>query len=145
MPTPKQLRRYRAAHAFADRGWFVQPLVPGTSRPMSCELCWTESPKYVPHRGFADCPHPADFCHSFYSATCDHDLIESWFRRFRNQLAGRQDWERFHCESQHHCGMCCSSCWDEYQDGNGIMVDGWCCCRAVRQSAAGPCGGLSKS
>lgn len=88
MPTPEQLRRYRAAHAFADRGWFVQPLIPGTSRPMSCELCWTESPKHVPHRGFADCPHEPDFCHSFYSATVDHNRIESWFARFPNMNVG---------------------------------------------------------
>lgn len=88
MTTPEQQRRRRAAHAFADRGWFVQPLIPGASRPMSCELCWAESPKYVPHRGFADCPHPADHCHSFYSATTDHGRIESWFRRFPNMNLG---------------------------------------------------------
>jgi hypothetical protein len=88
MATPEQQRRRRAAHAFADRNWHVQPLVPGTSRPMSCELCWTESPKYVPHRGFGDCPHEADFCHSFYSATCDHGRIEGWFRRFPNMNVG---------------------------------------------------------
>jgi hypothetical protein len=86
--TPEQQRRRRAAHAFADRGWHVQPLVPGSSRPMSCEMCWSESPKYVPHRGVADCPHPLDCCHSFYAATTDHGRIESWFKRFPNANVG---------------------------------------------------------
>lgn len=86
--TPEQQKRRRAAHAFADRGWHVQPLVPGTSRPMSCEICWTESPKHVPHRGIADCPHPPDFCHSFYSSTTDHGRIEGWFERFPNMNLG---------------------------------------------------------
>lgn len=86
--TPEQQKRRRAAHAFADRGWFVQPLVPGTSRPMSCELCWSESAKYVPHRGIDDCPHSPDYCHSFYAATVDHQRIESWFDRFPNANVG---------------------------------------------------------
>ena len=85
---PEQQKRRRAAHAFADRGWHVQPLVPGSSRPMSCELCWSESPKHVPHRGIADCPHPPDYCHSFYSATTDHARIESWLDRFPNANIG---------------------------------------------------------
>lgn len=81
-------RRWRAAHAFAEHGWHVQPLVPGKSHPMSCETCWADSPKYVPHRGFDDCPHPPDHCHSFYAATTDHSRIDSWFRRFPQMNIG---------------------------------------------------------
>jgi hypothetical protein len=55
-----------------------------------------------------------------------------WFRRFRNQLAHGQWLDRFYCETEHHCGPCCNSCFDEFQDGYGVMLDGWCCCQAVR-------------
>jgi len=81
-------QRWRAAHAFAERGWYVQPLIGGTSRPMSCKLCWSESPDYVPHSGIGDCPHDPDHCHSFYAATVDHELIDSWFRRFPTMNVG---------------------------------------------------------
>lgn len=55
---------------------------------MSCELCWADSPRHVPHRGIADCPHSPDFCHSFYSSTVDHGRIESWFDRFPDANVG---------------------------------------------------------
>lgn len=58
-----------------------------------------------------------------------------WFRRFHGKLAAWQDWERFYCESEHHRGLCCSSCFDEWGDGYGVMVDGWCCCRAVKEGS----------
>lgn len=80
--------RWRAAHAFAERGWYVQPLIGGTSRPMSCKLCWSESPDYVPHSSIGDCPHDPDHCHSFYAATVDHGVIDSWFRRFPTMNIG---------------------------------------------------------
>lgn len=51
-----------------------------------------------------------------------------WFRRFGTQLGWRHDWDRFYCTSEHHRGLCCSSCFDEYQDGYGIMMGAWCCC-----------------
>lgn len=53
-----------------------------------------------------------------------------WFRRFSDQLGRRRDWDRFYCQSERHRGFCCTSCFDEYQDGYGVMVDGWCCCRS---------------
>lgn len=54
-----------------------------------------------------------------------------WFRRFADQLAKRKDWDRFYCQSEHHHGTCCYSCFDEWQVGIGVMMDGWCCCRAI--------------
>lgn len=56
-----------------------------------------------------------------------------WFRRFGTQLGRRKGWDLFYCESEHHRGLCCGSCWDEWQAGTGVMVDGWCCCQAIRE------------
>lgn len=58
-----------------------------------------------------------------------------WFQRFRDQLGRRRDWDRFYCQSEHHRGLCCYSCADEYQVGHGPMLDGWCCCRDGRIAA----------
>ncbi len=55
-----------------------------------------------------------------------------WFRRFWQQLAAGQRLDRFYCESEHHRDTCCASCFDEYQDGYGVMMDAWCCCRGFR-------------
>ena len=55
-----------------------------------------------------------------------------WFRRFGNQLGVRKDWDRFYCTSEHHRGLCCNSCLDEYLDDTGVMQDGWCCCQDQR-------------
>lgn len=79
---PVTERRRRAGHAFIERGWPVLPLVPGTSRPMACRQCSSTSPERVPHIGLEDCPHPADYCHSWKSATRDHARLDSWLDRF---------------------------------------------------------------
>ena len=55
-----------------------------------------------------------------------------WFRRFRRELADRQDWDRFYCTSECHLGSCCYSCFEEGEHGTGVMQDGWCCCRDER-------------
>lgn len=55
-----------------------------------------------------------------------------WFRRFGQQLGARKDWDRYHCQSEHHRGLCCLPCDDEYEAGVGVMMDGWCCCRDQR-------------
>lgn len=55
-----------------------------------------------------------------------------WFRRFRSDLAPSGDLSRYFCQSEHHRGPCCSSCESEAEDGFGIWVDGWCCCRDER-------------
>lgn len=81
-------RSRRAAHAFIERKWPVLALIPGTSRPMSCDLCNSRSPRYVPHHGIDDCPHAPDYCHSFHAATLDHAKVESWFDRFPNANVG---------------------------------------------------------
>lgn len=58
-----------------------------------------------------------------------------WFRRFGSQLGQRTDWDRYYCTSEYHRGICCTSCWDEYQDGYGVMMDGRCCCHDQRPRA----------
>lgn len=58
-----------------------------------------------------------------------------WFRRFGDQLGVRKDWGDYYCQSEHHRGLCCSSCYGEYLDGyqgGGVMMDGWCCCQDER-------------
>ena len=68
-----------------------------------------------------------------------------WFRRFRQELyeqvqalpvherlALPQDSHEYFIDSVHHRGPCCSSCFDEWGYGTGVMVDGWCCCRDER-------------
>ncbi|MET9086148.1 hypothetical protein ABZX77_30455 [Streptomyces sp. NPDC004237] len=55
-----------------------------------------------------------------------------WFRRFGRELAPRRDWSQYHVHSEHHLGTCCDSCFDEYLDGTGVQLDGWCCCRDQR-------------
>lgn len=57
-----------------------------------------------------------------------------WFRRFIDQLGQRTDWARYYCESPHHTGACCGSCFDESNDGYGVLLDGWCCCQDTRMS-----------
>jgi len=60
-----------------------------------------------------------------------------WFKRFGEQLGKRKDWDDYYCQSEHHRGLCCGSCYSEYEDGyqgGGVMVDGWCCCRDERAS-----------
>jgi hypothetical protein len=32
----------------------------------------------------------------------------------------------------HHLGYCCGSCQSEYEDGFGVIMDGWCCCKDER-------------
>lgn len=79
---PVHERRRRAGHAFIERGWPVLPLIPGTSRPMACRQCASTSPERVPHLGIEDCPHEADYCHSWKAATLDHQRLDTWFDRF---------------------------------------------------------------
>lgn len=86
MTSPEQRRR--AGHAFIERKWPVLMLAPGTSRPMSCELCYSKSPRYVPHHGIEDCPHAADYCHGFHAATLDHGKLDSWLGRVSNANLG---------------------------------------------------------
>jgi hypothetical protein len=82
-----------------------------------------------------------------------------WFERFwdevREQRAklpmvwvgavGRQPYERrgesewtplseYWCDSQHHKGPHCGSCLGEFEDGFGVLMDGYCCCRQIRES-----------
>lgn len=57
-----------------------------------------------------------------------------WFRRFGQQLGPRKDWDRYYCQSEHHPGLCCSSCDDEYEAATGVRLDGWCCCRDQRSA-----------
>jgi hypothetical protein len=55
-----------------------------------------------------------------------------WFRRFAQQLSPRRDWDRFFCSSVEHVGPCCFSCDEELMQGEGVQLDGWCCCRDGR-------------
>ncbi len=62
-----------------------------------------------------------------------------WFDRFQAQIA-RQDLSAFHCQSLHHLGPCCGSCYGEFEDGyqgGGVMMDGWCCCHDERMPRVG--------
>jgi hypothetical protein len=55
-----------------------------------------------------------------------------WFKRYRSQMrAARYPfWERFHCESEQHTGLCCSSCIEDVNEGYEDWDEGRCCCRA---------------
>lgn len=55
-----------------------------------------------------------------------------WFRRFWPALVRPQNLSGFWCTSEHHVGPCCVSCDSELQDGFGVQVDGWCCCKDGR-------------
>jgi hypothetical protein len=66
-----------------------------------------------------------------------------WFARFGEQLGKRNDWDDYYCQSEHHRGLCCGSCYGEYEDGyqgGGVIADGWCCCRDGRASWKGGTG-----
>ena len=54
-----------------------------------------------------------------------------WFRRFGSELGRRRDWDSFYCHSEHHRGLCCTSCWE---DGDlGVLGTGdYCCCQDER-------------
>lgn len=52
-----------------------------------------------------------------------------WFQRFRAELGQRRDWDRFYCQSEQHLGLCCTSCWEEGDQGVQGCGD-WCCCRS---------------
>jgi hypothetical protein len=56
-----------------------------------------------------------------------------WFRRFGPDLGIRKDWGLYHCHSEYHLGLCCTSCWDEAH--TGVMQDGYCCCHDDRIGA----------
>lgn len=60
-----------------------------------------------------------------------------WFRRFRSQLADRQEqgWGQFYCVTENHLGGCCYSCDEEYEYSTGVMMDDGCCCRDQRRQA----------
>jgi hypothetical protein len=53
-----------------------------------------------------------------------------WFFRFRRELRG-QDLDDLWVESAYHTGWCCSSCQEEFWEGYGPMLDGWCCCHQI--------------
>jgi hypothetical protein len=68
-----------------------------------------------------------------------------WFRRFRAEVnrqrdaltvaernALPRDLDEYYIDSEHHRGSCCYSCFDEFEYGTGVMMDGWCCCRDER-------------
>lgn len=61
-----------------------------------------------------------------------------WFKRFSKitpkgfTLSHRNDFSIFWCDSEHHIGPCCGSCIGEFEDGFGVMMDGWCCCKDPR-------------
>ncbi|MFF8406914.1 hypothetical protein ACF06P_35465 [Streptomyces sp. NPDC015684] len=55
-----------------------------------------------------------------------------WFRRYRHHLAHGQDLAHLHTESPHHTDWCCAPCQAEYEQGRGVMTDGWCCCHDAR-------------
>lgn len=57
-----------------------------------------------------------------------------WFRRFGQQLEPRRDWDRWYCSSTEHRDLCCYSCKEESWYGVGVMMDGWCCCLAIRNN-----------
>ncbi len=81
--TAKTLPRLRAALAFASMGWPVFLLAANSKSPRrGCELCYSESEKFVPHFGLDDCPHPLADCHSFYAASTEEALIRERFDRF---------------------------------------------------------------
>lgn len=59
-----------------------------------------------------------------------------WFTRYNGQVAPRrvQDWERWHCESVDHRGLCCPSCVED--DGTEWgWTGGGCCCRSMKDGA----------
>jgi hypothetical protein len=85
----RDLPRLRAALAFASMGWPVLGLSPGTNIPLKgCNLCYRDSPDYVPHHGVDECPHSPDYCHGFHSATLDPDRIHSLWARFPDANVG---------------------------------------------------------
>ncbi len=57
-----------------------------------------------------------------------------WFARFRGSL-GHFDADPYWTESEHHKGWCCGSCEAEYEEGSGVVMDGFCCCHDTRIAA----------
>lgn len=60
-----------------------------------------------------------------------------WFERFWSLLLDQRrlltmDLSEYWCDSEHHKGLCCGSCESEFEDGFGVMMDGWCCCHDPR-------------
>lgn len=55
-----------------------------------------------------------------------------WFNRFRTVLAPGQDYSHLYSMSAHHPGDCCGSCFDEGNEGYGVLYDDWCCCQDTR-------------
>jgi hypothetical protein len=61
-----------------------------------------------------------------------------WFTRYHAELGLRpaRFWERWHCSSVDHKGLCCPSCtyWDEEYGQDNIGAEyGKCCCYAIRE------------
>lgn len=57
-----------------------------------------------------------------------------WFKRFRKDLALEQPTrsDEYYIESEHHKDTCCRPCQTEFEEGYGVIMDGWCCCRDSR-------------
>lgn len=82
-----EIRRARAAAAFIERGWHTLLLGPTRIPFRNCDVCRPEdqgvpNPKYVPHSGVIDCPHPLDICHGHQAATLDLDHLNALLRRY---------------------------------------------------------------
>jgi hypothetical protein len=57
-----------------------------------------------------------------------------WFTRYYGQLKPRPSaqWDRWHCDSEHHHGLCCPSCIEDINDGYQDPFEFDCCCRSLR-------------
>lgn len=55
-----------------------------------------------------------------------------WFNRYRRKLATGQDVTGLSVSSEHHLGWCCWTCVVEDEEGRGVIMDGYCCCRDGR-------------
>ncbi|MFJ9847519.1 DUF6221 family protein [Kitasatospora sp. NPDC101155] len=86
------------------------------------EDCWYTCPAATEEHDGGDC---CDDDRRGGACNCGRDARVE--RRVR-LLAEGYGWGR------HHPGACCQSCWEEAEDGAGVMVDGWCCCRDGREN-----------
>lgn len=73
-------RRRRAAAAFIERGWHTLLLGPKRLPLRNCDQCRQHNhdepnPRYVPHSGVIDCPHPLGTCHGYQAASLDLDHV----------------------------------------------------------------------
>lgn len=59
--------------------------------------------------------------------------IEMHRERLRQEEADRRKYQSIRDRNEGHPGIdCCGSCYGEYEEGYGVILDGYCCCRDQR-------------